>query len=77
MMVSESIGNSFSSANSHLSDEVFAYIAVSGHSFCSSSSESYVLQNKHQKQFSFTNKIAKVFIFLGKLAICFLNIWLT
>jgi hypothetical protein len=77
MMVSEKVGNTFSSANSHLSDEVFAYIAVSGDSFCSSSSDNYVLQNKHQKQFSFTNKIAKVFIFLGKVAICFLNVWLT
>jgi hypothetical protein len=77
MAVSEKVGNTFSSANSHLSDEVFAYIAVSGDNFCSSSSDNYVLQNKHQKQFSFTNKIAKVFIFLGKIAICFLNVWLT
>ena len=77
MLISEKIGNSFAGANSHLSDEVFAYIAVSGDNFCSSASDNYVLQNKHQKQFNFTNKIAKVFIFLGKLAICFLNVWLT
>lgn len=75
--ISEKVGNTFASTNSHLSDEVFAYIAVSGDNFCSSSSENYVLQNKHQKQFDFTNKIAKIFIFLGKLAICFLNVWLT
>jgi len=40
---SEKIGNAFKSANAHLSDEVFAYIAVSGHNFCASSTEAYVL----------------------------------
>lgn len=47
MAFSEKVGNTFASANSHLSDEVFAYIAVSGDNFCSSTSDNYVLQNKH------------------------------
>jgi hypothetical protein len=77
LVFSEKLSNSFSSANAHLSEEVFAYIAISGDNFCSSSSDNYVLQNKHQKKFNFANKIAKVFVFLGKVAISFLNVWLT
>jgi hypothetical protein len=46
--INEGFGNSFANANAHLSEEVFAYIAVFGHNFCSSASENCVLQNKYQ-----------------------------
>ena len=76
MCINEGVGNSFAGANAHLSEEVFAYIAVFGHNFCSSATDNSVLQNKYQNQFKFTIKIAKIFIFLGKIAVCFLNVWL-
>ena len=47
MCISERVGNNFTNANSHLSEEVFAYIAVFGQNFCSSASDNFALQNKY------------------------------
>uniref|UniRef100_A0A7S3N2V9 Choline transporter-like protein n=1 Tax=Strombidium inclinatum TaxID=197538 RepID=A0A7S3N2V9_9SPIT len=53
----------------YINESAFAYMAVSGDSFCSSSWNGFLLNVKHLLKFQFANTIAKVFIFLGKIAI--------
>lgn len=53
----------------YLNSAAFAYMAVSGDSFCTSAWNGFLLNIKHILKFSFANFIAKVFILLGKIGI--------
>ena len=53
----------------YINQAAYAYMAVSGESFCVAAWHGFLLNVKHMLKFSFANMIAKVFIFLGKLAI--------
>jgi len=51
----------------------YAYMAVSGQSFCTSAWHGFLLHMKHGLEFSFAMYLAEVFIIIGKLAISFGN----
>ena len=53
----------------YINDSAFAYMAVSGDSFCTSAWNGFLLNLKHMMKFTFANLIAKIFILLGKVAI--------
>jgi hypothetical protein len=53
----------------YINDAAFAYMAVSGESFCTSAWNGFLLNLKHMTKFTFANLIAKMFILLGKVAI--------
>ena len=62
MALNGSVGSAFTSANAHLCEKEFAYVTLSGHSLCSPSSDNHVLQNMHQKQFSFAHFLKYIII---------------
>lgn len=53
----------------YLNASAFAYMAITGDSFCSSAWNGFLLNVKHMLKFSFANFIAKIFTLLGKVAI--------
>lgn len=57
----------------YINEAAYAYMAVSGDSFCSSAWSGFLLNLKHLAKFTFANTIAKVFINLGKVAIVLAN----
>jgi hypothetical protein len=59
----------------YLNAAAFAYMAISGDSFCSSAWNGFLLNIKHILKFSFANFIAKIFILLGKVAITVTNLF--
>lgn len=59
----------------YMNDAAFAYMAVSGESFCTSAWNGFLLNVKHMLKFTFANMIAKVFILLGKIAITVGNVF--
>lgn len=59
----------------YINSAAFAYIAVSGDSFCMGAWNGFLLNVKHCLKFAFANTIAKVFILLGKVAITVGNIF--
>jgi choline transporter-like protein 2/4/5 len=52
----------------------YAYIAVTGESYCKSAWNGFLLNLRHTMQFSFANGLAAMFIFMGKLTITCLNV---
>lgn len=57
----------------YINEAGYAYMAVSGDSFCSSAWSAFLLNLKHLTKFTFANTIAKVFVALGKGAIVLSN----
>lgn len=51
----------------------YAYMAVSGDSFCTSAWNGFLLNMKHAMKFAWANFLAKMFTFLGKVGIVVLN----
>jgi len=60
----------------YINEAAYAYMAVSGDSFCSSAWSGFLLNLKHLAKFAFANSIAKMFVALGKGAIVFCNMGL-
>lgn len=51
----------------------YAYMAVSGESFCIAAWHGFLLNIKHGAKFAFANMLANMFVFIGKLGIVFVN----
>ena len=56
-----------------ISSQGFAYMAVSGDSFCESCNNGFLLFLKHCSSFMLTRFFANFFIFLGKVSVVILN----
>ena len=59
----------------YIQDSAYAYMAISGDSFCSSAWSGFLLQLKHAMKFSWANFLASMFIFVGKIAIVVTNLF--
>jgi hypothetical protein len=59
----------------YLNTAAFAYMAISGDSFCSSAWNGFLLNVKHMLKFTFANFIAKIFTLLGKVGIVVGNLF--
>jgi len=57
----------------HLSKLAYAYMAVSGDSFCSSAWNGFILNLKHLAKFIFAMQIAGLFVFMGIITITCIN----
>ena len=57
----------------HLTKLSYAYMAVSGDSFCKSAWNGFILNLKHLAKFCFALNIAGLFIFMGILTITAVN----
>ena len=57
----------------YINKTAYAYMAVSGESFCASAWAGFLLQLKHTMQFAWANFLANMFIFLGKVGVTALN----
>jgi len=57
----------------YINESAYAYMAVSGDSFCSSAWSGFLLNLKHIAKFAFANTIVKLFVALGKFAIVLSN----
>ena len=57
----------------YINRAAYAYIAVSGGSFCESAYNGMLLNLKHGLAFAWANMLAKAFVFLGKAGIVALN----
>lgn len=58
----------------YINQSAYAYMAVSGDSFCSSALSAFILNLKHMSKFAFANFLAKMFIIIGKVSITAINI---
>lgn len=59
----------------YLNTAAFAYMAISGDSFCGSAWNGFLLNVKHLLKFAFANFIAKIFTLLGKIGIVVGNLF--
>jgi len=59
----------------YINSSAYAYMAVSGESFCVSAWHCFLLQIKHLMKFAFANMIARVFIFIGKVGLTVANVF--
>lgn len=57
----------------YINKVAYAYMAVSGDSYCESAWNGFMLNLKHHAAFSFATTLAGMFIFLGKIFIACLN----
>lgn len=57
----------------YINTQAYAYMAVSGDSFCRSAWNGFLLNLKHALKFTFANFLAKVFVFLGKISLVTIN----
>ena len=57
----------------YISSQGYAYMAVSGDSFCTSCWNGFLLNLKHCMKFSFANFLAQIFMFFGKIAVTVVN----
>ena len=57
----------------YLDDSAYAYICITGDSFCHGAVQGMYLRVKYLAQVAFAQTIAKAFIFIGKLAIVVAN----
>jgi len=57
-----------------LSKLAYAYMAISGESFCTSAWNGFLLNLKHLAKFVFATQIASLFVFMGIIAITCVNI---
>jgi len=61
----------------YINKAAYAFMAISGNSFCSSAYNGLLLQMKHGGKFAFGNYLASMFILLGKIGLTVLNVFLT
>lgn len=59
----------------YIQESAYAYMAISGDSFCTSAWNGFLLQLKHAMKFSWANFLANMFIFIGKVAIVCINLF--
>jgi len=59
----------------YINKSAYAYMAVSGDSFCSSAWNGFLLNIKHTMQFAWANFLASMFILIGKISIVVLNVF--
>jgi hypothetical protein len=59
----------------YINKSAYAYMAVSGDSFCSSAWNGFLLNVKHTLKFGWANFLANMFIWIGKIAIVVLNVF--
>lgn len=59
----------------YLNKSAYAYMAVSGDSFCTSAWNGFLLNVKHTLKFGWANFLAGMFIWTGKIAITILNVF--
>lgn len=57
----------------YINQAAYAYMAVSGDSFCTSAWNGFLLNMKHGLKFAWANFLAGAFIVLGKIGLVFLN----
>lgn len=57
----------------YINRAAYAYMAVSGDSFCTSAWNGFLLNLKHILKFSWANLLASLFVMLGKIGIVVLN----
>ena len=57
----------------YLNKVAFAYMAISGDSYCTSAWNGFMLHLKHNAKFTFATSLAGMFIFMGKLMITCIN----
>jgi hypothetical protein len=57
----------------YINRHAYAYMAVSGESFCASAWHGFLLNLKHGLTFAFAQFLARLFILVGKLSIVSLN----
>jgi choline transporter-like protein 2/4/5 len=57
----------------YINKTAYAFMAISGESFCSSAYNGFLLNMKHGMKFYWANMLANIFIFLGKVAITVIN----
>ena len=60
----------------YLSKISYAYMAVSGESFCTSAWNGFIINLKHLMKFYFATFLASMFVFMGTVMIACLNIGL-
>ena len=65
----------FEKITDYINEAAFAYMAVSGESFCTSAWNGFLLHVKHLLKFKFANLIATIFIFIGKLGLTAGNVY--
>jgi len=58
----------------YVTDQAFAYMAVSGDRFMVSAWNGFLLNLKHCMKFAFANFLAKCFIFMGKFCVVSINV---
>jgi len=61
----------------YINKAAYAYMAISGSSFCNSALNGLLLQFKHGLKFGFANLLASGFIMLGKIGLTVLNCVIT
>lgn len=61
----------------YINKSAYAYMAVTGDSFCSSAWSAFMLQLKHGLGFTFAKFLAEVFILVGKIFLTLLNMFFT
>jgi len=59
----------------YINKSAYAYMAVSGDSFCSSAWNGFLLNVKHVLKFGWANFLATMFILFGKIAVVVINIF--
>lgn len=57
----------------YINQQAYAYMAVSGDSFCSSAWNGFLLNLKYCLKFAWSNFLASMFIFLGKMTVVIIN----
>lgn len=57
----------------YMNEAAYAYMAVSGDSFCTSAWNGFLLHLKHTMKFAWANFLASAFIFIGKIGLVALN----
>jgi len=57
----------------YINKAAYAYMAVSGDSFCSSAWSGFLLNLKHILKFAWANMLASIFVLIGKIGIVVLN----
>lgn len=61
----------------YINRAAYAFMAISGQSFCYSAYNGLLLNMKHGAKFGFANFLAKAFMLLGKVGLTVLNVFLT
>lgn len=59
----------------YINDGAYAYMAVTGDSFCTSAWNGFMLCVKHSLEFAWAKILAELFIFMGKISLVSLNMF--